>query len=259
MTTSSSIETPLAVISRTDIERMFITGSMTSPKLMRVLNRRTLISSHPILSFLVVLALTFLPGGALQANEPADAGIFIVGLTDEVIQQVIEPEIDERERTDRLHALLSDVLAVETIGRFVLGRSWITATKNERAAFLDIFTKVMTAQFMPLLTTYSGERVQIGRVGSDPDRPALFTVASRLIRPQGEPVNVTWRVRYDGQEYRIVDIVIEGVSMALTLRSEYRSFIRQHSGRVGALIVALRERIAADESVVSPGPQASRQ
>ena len=87
----------------------------------------------------------------------------------------------------------------------------------------------------------------------------LFTVASQLIRPLGEPVNVTWRVRRDGQTYRVIDIVAEGVSMAITLRSEYRSYIMRHGGRVAPLIAALRKRIGADTAARNTDRQASSQ
>ncbi len=258
MTPPLTFEAPLALVYRTDIERMFVTGSMTSPKPTRARSRRFSIIWHRIFPFLAALAFAFLSGGGLRADGPADAGLFVAGLTDDVIQRVIEPEIDEQERADRLHALLSETLAVETIGRFVLGRYWITATESERAAFLDIFAEVMTDRFMPLLTAYSGERIQVGQIRSDPDRPTIFTVASQLLRPEGAPVNVTWRVQREGQVYRVIDVIAEGVSMAITLRSEYRSFIRQHSGRVAALIAALRDRIGANAATVSPDLQASQ-
>jgi len=259
MTPSLTCEAPLAVVYRTDLERMLVTGSVTSPKPTRARCRRYPIVSYRVLSFLAALALALLSGGALRAGGPTDAGLFVAEFTDDIVQRVIVPKIDSRERTDRLRAILSEALATEAIGRFVLGRYWIAATESERASFLDIFAEVMTVRFMPLLATYSGERVQIGQVRSDPDRPAVFTVASLLVRPQGAPVNVIWHVRRHGEAYRIIDVTAEGVSMALALRSEYGSYILQHGGRVAALIAALRDRIAADATTRDSGRQASWQ
>lgn len=259
MTPSLTHEAPIAAFCRANIERLLVMVSVTSPRPIRIRGRRLSIIRHRVLSFLAALALAFLPGGALPADGPADAGLFVAGLTDDIIQRVIEPKIDKQERADRLRVLLSETMAIETIGRFVLGRYWITATERGRAAFLDIFAEVMTVRFMPLLAKYSGERVQIGQVRSDPDHPAVFAVASLLVRPQGAPVTVTWRVLRDVEVYRVIDVIAEGVSMAITLRSEYRSFMLQHSGRVAVLIAALRDRIAADAATKDADRQALRQ
>lgn len=253
MTASARTATGRAVINRAGVARMLVTGSVISPKPTRARRRRLSTATHRMLSFLAVLALTFLTAGPLRADERTDAGLFVADLTENIIQGVIEPELNEQERADRLRAVLTETLAVETIGRFVLGRYWITATQSERTAFLDIFVDVMVVRFMPMLATYSGERIEVGQVRSDPDRGVLFSVASRLIQPQGEPVNVTWRVRRDGDVYRVIDVVAEGVSMAISLRSEYRSYILQRGGRVAALISALRERVATDAATNTDG------
>ncbi len=127
----------------------------------------------------------------------------------------------------------------------LLGRYWRRASDEERKAFIEAFQRAIVHRFLPLLTEFSGGRLSVGHIRPDPKNPALSTVTSRLLRPQGEPVRVEWRIRREGGQYQIVDVVAEGVSIAITLRSEYSSFIRQHGGDVGALTESLRQRVAA--------------
>ena len=54
-----------------------------------------------------------------------------------------------------------------------------------------------------------------------------------------------WRIRIINGKYKIVDIVAEGVSLAMTLRSAYGAFIARHGGDVRALITNLQEELAA--------------
>ena len=54
-----------------------------------------------------------------------------------------------------------------------------------------------------------------------------------------------WRIRIIDGKYKIVDIVAEGVSLAMTLRSAYGAFISRHGGDVRALITNLREELVA--------------
>ena len=67
-----------------------------------------------------------------------------------------------------------------------------------------------------------------------------------MLRPNGlKPIKVAWRVRADGHVYRVVDILVEGLSMGVTQREEFASFIRQNNGRVQSLLIELRKRIEA--------------
>jgi len=67
-------------------------------------------------------------------------------------------------------------------------------------------------------------------------------VETKLLRVEGEPIRVNWRVRKFGDTYKIVDIVAEGVSIAVTLRSEYVSVLKRNGGDVGALTLVLLEK-----------------
>ena len=67
-------------------------------------------------------------------------------------------------------------------------------------------------------------------------------VDSKLTQNSGDPVTVQWEVRNEGQGPRIVDIRTEGVSMTMTRRADFVSYIRNHGGQVEALIDELEAR-----------------
>ena len=58
----------------------------------------------------------------------------------------------------------------------------------------------------------------------------------------GEPIAIQWEVHNDGQRPRVVDVKVGGVSMVLTRRSEYNSYVRNHGGQVEPLIDELEAR-----------------
>jgi phospholipid transport system substrate-binding protein len=62
---------------------------------------------------------------------------------------------------------------------------------------------------------------------------------------------VEWRLHGEAGAWRIVDLVIEGVSLALTLRSEYAAVIRAGGGKVEGLLSRLREQVAAADLQVA--------
>ncbi len=195
--------------------------------------------------FVALLALMASAGLGARAADPPDARVFLATLTDRVIEQLMAPGIGQDEQEGRFRVLLNEGFNIPMLGRFVLGRYWRRASDKERKAFLVVFEDVIVQRFLPIFAENSGERLSIGQIRPDPKNPALSTVTSRLLRPQGEPVRVEWRIRREADQYRIIDVVAEGVSIAITLRSEYSSFIRQHGGDVGVLIESLRQKIAA--------------
>ncbi len=73
-----------------------------------------------------------------------------------------------------------------------------------------------------------------------------FKVNSRISPTEDEVYPVGWLVEHKNGQFRVLDIVAEGVSMAITLRSEYASVIKRSGGRVEGLVAQLQEHIEAE-------------
>lgn len=101
----------------------------------------------------------------------------------------------------------------------------------------------MVQRFLPLLAENSSERFQVGNVTPDGNAENMAMVDSRIERAEGEPYRVAWRVREKDGQFKILDIVAEGVSMAITLRSEYGTVLKNNGGQLPPLTEALREKV----------------
>ena len=64
----------------------------------------------------------------------------------------------------------------------------------------------------------------------------VFVVDSKLNQSNGQPIKLQWEVRDAGQGLRITDVKIEGVSMVMTRRSDFNSYIQNNGGKVEPLI-----------------------
>jgi phospholipid transport system substrate-binding protein len=181
------------------------------------------------------------PGPGRAANNE-DAGDFLTELTDRALVQLTEPGLASSEQKRRFRILLNEAFDLPAIGRFVLGRYWRRADAAQRSDFLDAFEDMMIHRFLPLFSQTSGEKFEIGPVRPYKNNPNFVSVESKLRRVQGETIQVNWRVRGNDADYKIVDIVAEGVSIAVTLRSEYVSVLKGNGGDVDALTRVLREK-----------------
>lgn len=188
--------------------------------------------------------LSFPITGPLAARTP-DAGAFLSGLNERAIQQLAEPGIEREEQERRFRILLEENFSIPTIGRFVLGRYRRGASAEEKRAFLSVFEDVIVKRYLPFFVEISTATLHIGPVSVNRNNPRFVSVASQIRGLRREPVSVEWRIRMINGKYKIVDIVAEGISLAMTLRSAYGAIISRHGGDVRALITNLRDELAA--------------
>ncbi len=190
--------------------------------------------------------------GSAVASEPAvagdptqDAKKFIEGLADRAVSSLAAPDIDTAERRKRFRAMMLENFAFKRIAAWVLGRYWRHATEAEKTEYLKLFEDMMVLVYAERFAKYSGETLMVGRSEVRGENDIL--VHSQILRPGGlKPVDVAWRVSLNEGEFKIVDVMVEGLSMGLTQQKEFASVIRQNGNRVQGLLDELKKRIAAN-------------
>lgn len=187
-----------------------------------------------------------LVGRAVSADASLGPAEFIAGLGDRAVSALTGPDLTQAERETRFRELLDDHFDVPAIGKFVLGRYWRSATEEERQEFLELFEKLLVRSYANRFAEYSGESFEVKGVREEADGQAI--VQSLVIRPSAENVRVDWRVVRQGNEYRIIDVIIEGLSMAVTQRDEFASVIRSKGGKLAGLIDVLRQKVGQQQS-----------
>jgi phospholipid transport system substrate-binding protein len=145
------------------------------------------------------------------------------------------------QREQVFRRLLSEGFALDLIGRFAMGRYWRTATPVQRSDYSTLFSVYILKTYSKRLGGYAGETLSVTGTREAGKQDVL--VQTKISRPSGPPLEAGWRVRDIKGTLKIVDIMVEGISMALTQRQEFAAVISQRG--VNGLIVALRAR--ADE------------
>jgi phospholipid transport system substrate-binding protein len=189
---------------------------------------------------LILLAGVLTP--VIPAAAAADPAAMISDLGSRALQ-VLGKNTPQSERVARFRELLREDFDVPAIGRFVLGRYWNTATPEQRAEFVKLFEDYVAIAYATRLAEYTGENFKV--TGSRPEADGAI-VSSQIIRPSGAaPVKVDWRLTGRNGNYKISDVSVDGISMAVTQRSEFASVIQHNGGQVQGLITMLRERTGA--------------
>lgn len=164
---------------------------------------------------------------------------FIQKLADQGIGFLSNPALSDKQKRAEFKKLLTRRFDLKTIGRFALGRNWRTATKAQQQEYQRLFQKMVVDVYASRFSDYSGQDLEIRKSRKDSEKDV--TVTSFIVpNSGGSEIQVDWRVRYKNGAYRVIDISIEGVSMAVTQRSDFSSVIQRGGGKVEVLLEHLR-------------------
>ncbi|MBC7906804.1 MAG: ABC transporter substrate-binding protein [Rhodospirillaceae bacterium] len=217
-----------------------------------MMSRRFLIAAFAATLALFTVALP------AQADANADARAFIQRLADTAMNTVAVKGLSDDERARRFRTLFVDTFDLPEIGKLVLGRYWRVATPEQQQEFLRLFEEIQVYTWTKRFRDYSGETLDILALAPEGENDVL--VDSRIKRERLEPINVAWRVRKSADGFKVLDIKVEGASMAFTHRSEYASVIQGAGGQVEGLLAAMRKKVAQMqvEGATAAAPSASK-
>jgi len=143
-------------------------------------------------------------------------------------------------RYQRLAPVLQETYDTPFMAEKSVGRHWKQATPAEQATLVATFSRFMIANYAGRFDGYSGQSFET--VGEEPSAQDTVLVRTRLIEPQGEGVQLNYRLRPENGSWKIIDVYLNGTVSELALRrSEYASLIKREGWN--AVITALDQRI----------------
>lgn len=185
------------------------------------------------------------PGGSLAVavnNDPAvaEAKDFIQDMADRGISFLGDQNLSHEQRTSEFRKLLESSFDMGTIARFALGRYWRTASAAQQKEYLKLFHEMIVRVYSQRFSEYEGQELVVR--GGRKDGTQDVIVHSAIVPDNGPEVSVDWRVRNKDGRRRVIDVVVEGVSMAVTQRSDFASVIQRGGGDLEVLIEHLRQQ-----------------
>lgn len=197
---------------------------------------------QPFMLLVALLVFAVSSTVAIAENLEDGSSAFIRALEQEAVQSLTDKSKERPVRVAAFRKLFEEKFAVTQIGRWTLGRNWRRANEDEQREFLELFEELMVTMYVDRFESYSGEKLKILKTTTvDENRATVYT---EIVRPEGvgaKPISVLWRVGRKGDIYKVLDVVIEGASMSITLQREFASIIK-NKGSVAGLIEELRKK-----------------
>lgn len=163
----------------------------------------------------------------VQAGEPSEVvrkGIY--GVLDILEQPDLKAPEKKAERRNRMRKIIHQYFDFEEMSKRSLARNWRKRSPKEKAEFIELFSYFMERNYAGTLESYTNEKIVLGKETSDAEFAKVNTV---IITTDKKEVDIVYRLHKVGGEWRVYDVLVEGVSLVKNYRDQFRSIIRRSS------------------------------
>jgi len=189
------------------------------------------------------------PAGAqASANSPEEAqkvpaGKFIQDMGNSAIAQMADKSVPQDQKMDRYRDILRASFDMKTIGHYVIGRAWNTASDDQKQEYMQLFEKLVLKTYGDKLNLYSGEEFRVKAVRPESEKDSM--VNSEITHADGSPpTKVDWRVHDEGGgKLAVIDVIVQGVSQSVTQHDEYSSIIQRDGGKLDSLLSLMKKQV----------------
>lgn len=184
------------------------------------------------------------PAGAVASTAPegADAArIAVESLHDVLLGCMKEADaLGFQGRYDRILANLDETFDLPFMARVSIGAVWKELAEPQREDFIDLSRRLSASDYAGNFDGYGGESFETSAV--EPAARGTLLVRTKLVRPDDDDVKFDYRLRMVGEDWRIIDVQLDGKISEMTLRrADYRSVIKRKG--YPQLVEALEEKV----------------
>ena len=171
--------------------------------------------------------------------EPKD---FVQSVTDQA-SLVLTENFTKEQKIEKLKSIAKDTVDIIGIGYYSLGKHSKNLDEEQKKKYLELFEKYFLKSFSSRLAEYSDPKIEV--LSQEKLNDKYTMVSSVLLATKDKPeVKIDWRIKTkDPNNPLILNVTIEGVSLARVQREEFNSIIQSNDGDINALFNSLNDFI----------------
>jgi phospholipid transport system substrate-binding protein len=187
---------------------------------------------------ILLVALLILPLQVLAAG----AKDTVAGQIDKMLAKMQTPEFKGLERGAKLteiSTIINEVFDWQELSRRTLGREWKKFTPDQQKEFVTLFEKLLEGIYADRILAYTQEKIEFGK--ETELKKGRVEVESYIITTDNKKVPLFYRMTNKSGQWRVYDVVIEGVSMVKNYRGQFRQILSKKKPE--DLLQTLREKV----------------
>ena len=190
---------------------------------------------------LILLIFLFIPFNSYSNENIEQSKYFVENLGKQVVEKVSDLNLTENERYVNFRDLYLNSFDNYYISRFVLGRYWKRLDMDMRKQFVKSFNNYIVATYAPKFKGWEGTFKAVDSLIEN----NYYNVKMNVLNEDGPTLRLIWKIYLDKNEnFKILDVNIDGVSMLVTQRAEFMSVIKNNPKGVIGLIEAMDAKIS---------------
>jgi phospholipid transport system substrate-binding protein len=183
---------------------------------------------------------TLIAPGAASAEPTAEARAAIDATVEGVLGVLGDEALSYDEKRGKIETIALERFDFETMAKLVLKRDWRKFSDAEKSDFVEVFRTYLSTSYSNRITRYNQEAIEMK--GERLEQRGDVTVSTAIQGGSADGVEISYRVRNRGEQWRIIDVVIEGISLVSNFRSQFSDVLRQ--GGPQELLSRLRKKNA---------------
>jgi|TARA_B110001450_G_scaffold249934_1_gene267909 phospholipid transport system substrate-binding protein len=189
------------------------------------------------LAFTTFLIILF---SSISKVHSIEADVFIQSVVNRAAK-TLSGNLTKNERIEKLKDIARETVDIDAIGRYTLGSYKNKITDNQMIEYEDLFKKYFLKTFSSRLAEYSNPEIEV--ISKKKLNENYTIVSSILVSTEQRPeVKIDWRVSTKNpNNLLILNLVIEGLSLARTQKEEFSSIIESNNGDINALFSTLKK------------------
>ena len=174
---------------------------------------------------LIPLIFLFIPFISYSNENIEQSKYFVENLGKQVVEKVSDLNLTENERYVNFRDLYLNSFDNYYISRFVLGRYWKRLDMDMRKQFVKSFNNYIVATYAPKFKGWEGTFKAVDSLIEN----NYYNVKMNVLNEDGPTLKLIWKIYLDKNEnFKILDVNIDGVSMLVTQRAEFMSVIKNN-------------------------------
>lgn len=202
---------------------------------------------HHFVPLILVLPVILVLARSARASEPR---LLVEASVEEVLKIVSDPALKGPEKAAERRRQLRDVFSrrfhYQEMARRSLATHWNRRSESERQEFVDLFAKLLESDYAYKIETYSGEKIVVMDQQIDGDYAKVRTA----VKLKQQDVAIDYKLLKENADWRVYDVLIEGLSLVNNFRSQFNRIILSSS--FDDLVKTLRIRVADWDAILSP-------
>lgn len=174
-----------------------------------------------------------------------DARSFIQETADQVIVVLKKPDVPSPQKVRELEEIAYARFDFDTMSKLVLARNWAKLTPEQQKEFVKEFRQHLSVTYGRNIESYRNETIEI--TGDREEARGDWTVKTKILRG-GDDILVDYRLRKVDGQWKIIDVVIERVSLVANFRSQLQDVVTNQGA--DAMLTLLRDKNASGQSIL---------